>query len=280
MVDAILAPARRNFYVYALLRENGVPFYIGKGSGRRCWDHLKPPETDLTPKAKIIRRILRSGAEVEVRIVASGLSEADAFALERAQIAAIGRHPVGPLWNLTDGGEGSSGYKHTDEARAAIARSAKGVHGSALGRLRRSQISRDAWRDPDAAKIMRDAIQASITPDVRARMARQLKITLSDPAWRAEQSARLKAAWSRDPERRETNGRRFKATLSTPEAKARAREAALSFWAKSESRDRIAATWTPERRAAQAERARAACAARWAKKSRVEPHVGGCAATD
>lgn len=57
---------------------------------------------------------------VEVRLVASGLSESKAFELEMDRIAfwrlAIGKE----LTNLTDGGEGSSGMKYDKKRRAKI----------------------------------------------------------------------------------------------------------------------------------------------------------------
>lgn len=88
------------FYVYTYLREDGTPYYVGKGSGERAYKKwgkgIKPPKDD----SRII-------------IVADNLEEEQAFKLERKLIAEYGRKDLanGILHNKTDGGEGSSGHK-------------------------------------------------------------------------------------------------------------------------------------------------------------------------
>lgn len=63
---------------------------------------------------------------VEIRMIASGLNEQDAFDLERERIA-FWRADGADLANLTDGGEGMSGYKQTPEAIAKVAAAHRGM---------------------------------------------------------------------------------------------------------------------------------------------------------
>ncbi len=52
-------------------------------------------------------------------MVATGLSEESAFAIEKEQIKLYGRMDSGgPLTNMSDGGEGQTGYRHTDDLKA------------------------------------------------------------------------------------------------------------------------------------------------------------------
>ena len=87
------------FYVYKYLREDGSPYYIGKGKDDRAWYKGKHERIHL-PKDK--SRIV---------IVQENLSEEQAFQLESELIEYYGRKDLntGILHNLTNGGEGSSG---------------------------------------------------------------------------------------------------------------------------------------------------------------------------
>ena len=119
----------KNFYTYAYLREEGTPYYIGKG----CGDRWKSQHRVAVPPAE------------RVLFLKEGLTEAQAFAHEVYLIAVLGRKDLGTgcLRNLTDGGEGVSGrvvseetrqriknkltgVKHTEERRRAMSEAGKG----------------------------------------------------------------------------------------------------------------------------------------------------------
>lgn len=98
-----------NYYTYAYLREDRTPYYVGKGKGdrayRRHWrsrvkgGYFEPPSKD---------RIL---------ILKKNLTEEEANKHEIYMIAIFGRkdNKTGILRNLTDGGEGTSGVKMTED---------------------------------------------------------------------------------------------------------------------------------------------------------------------
>jgi len=81
-----------NYYTYAYLREDGTPYYIGKGRNKRIHNnHNKIP---LPPKN---RRIF----------LKENLTEEEAFKHEIYMIAVFGRKDLGTgiLLNMTNGGE-------------------------------------------------------------------------------------------------------------------------------------------------------------------------------
>ena len=119
------------FYVYIIFRPwDGSPCYLGKGKGDRWLDHWRPSESHPNPHLmSILKKAKRLGLEVPKIKVRENLTESEAFEIERTLIAAIGRGKKGPLVNLTDGGEGTSGWTHTPEWRALMSKIMKGRPG-------------------------------------------------------------------------------------------------------------------------------------------------------
>ena len=109
------------FYVYQLVdSRNGNPFYIGKGTGPRMFAHLHDFEKGRVPNGNgylfnKIKKIISLGYTVTAKKIADNLSEQVAFDIEKSEIRKYGKRGVGILCNLTDGGDGVSGYRHTPE---------------------------------------------------------------------------------------------------------------------------------------------------------------------
>jgi hypothetical protein len=96
----------KRFYTYAYLREDGTPYYIGKGQGYRIYSKSGKPCGKPTVKSRII-------------FLKQNITEEEAFRHEIYMISVFGRKDLGTgiLRNKTNGGEGVSGFIITEEAK-------------------------------------------------------------------------------------------------------------------------------------------------------------------
>lgn len=113
------------FYIYGYYEKDyAEPFYIGKGHGNRAWDHLQLSKGDQS--TPFYKKLASLNWQAEIIILEEGMTENEAFEFEVQSIAFFGRKDqgAGPLLNLTDGGEGATGFKHS-EATKEICRRAR-----------------------------------------------------------------------------------------------------------------------------------------------------------
>ncbi|MDE1767261.1 MAG: hypothetical protein KGI27_13470 [Thaumarchaeota archaeon] len=142
-----------NFYVYAYTRKDGTPYYIGKGKDDRAYDgsshNIKPP----TNKSQIV-------------FLNQNLPEDKAFEAERLYIAMFGRKDLGTgiLRNLTNGGEGPSGHRHSVETREKQSWSHKNRQFSESHKAHISAAKKGKSRSKETINKMSIALKGRISP--------------------------------------------------------------------------------------------------------------------
>jgi group I intron endonuclease len=110
------------YYVY-IYYFNNIPVYIGLGHGKRAWNHLRPSVRKSRQSKYFYNKLEKEGIEnFNIVILRSGLSLAEAILIEETLIYWLGRkdNKTGILYNLTNGGEGHSGYIKSKELRNRI----------------------------------------------------------------------------------------------------------------------------------------------------------------
>lgn len=90
--------AQNPFYVYALKdprQRPAKPFYIGKGTGNRAWQHQN--EVSDSEKSGVIQEIHDEGFKVLHTVISNNLTEEQALKIEAELISAFGIRSQGGL---------------------------------------------------------------------------------------------------------------------------------------------------------------------------------------
>ena len=131
------------FYTYCYLNENNIPYYIGKGTGRRAY-HVHD-NVSVPPKDRIL-------------ILKNNLTEDEAFNHEMYMIFLFcKRSEGGILENINDGGRYNTppswiGKKHTEESKKKISKSVSGekhpFYGKPLTEEHKNKIKETKRKNP------------------------------------------------------------------------------------------------------------------------------------
>ena len=113
-----------NFYVYQYVDpRSSLPFYIGKGKDDRMNYHINNVRSRIFKNRlfqNILIKMLDAGIQPIIEKIKDNLNEHEALELEKELISKYGRRLYdanGILCNLTLGGEGVTGVKHSNAAK-------------------------------------------------------------------------------------------------------------------------------------------------------------------
>ncbi len=206
----------RRFYVY-IYRDtrpgkNMQPIYVGKGSGKRAYEHLFYGYQHNELFERKLAKMRAAGVQPDVTVI-NVKDESVAFDIECGLIAIYGRinKKTGTLCNLTDGGEGFAGGIHTESHKEKISAVLKGRFRSdehrknlavaltgnkhkpeTIEKIRKN--SKEKASSAEFRKALSEALKGrKLSPEVAAQRADFLRKLNQSPERRAQISEQMKA---------------------------------------------------------------------------------------
>lgn len=189
------------FYVYEHWRlDREECFYVGKGKGKRAYETRN---RNRHHKA-IVAKLSRIGSAFEVRIVAFGLSEEAAFELEKERIV-FWRQAGADLVNLTDGGDGIYGFKHSEETKQKMKESAFKANTEEVRRKKSNSRKGIVFSEEHRANISKSLIgqkraAGKRSPEFGEKMSKLLKGRKLTDAQIEQRRQSMLAVWQRRKE--------------------------------------------------------------------------------
>lgn len=243
----IVSPNR--FYVYLYAR-NGLPFYVGKGSGERINAHFMCAHKHQTCKhrtCRIIRKAEREGEEITAVKIADGISEQASFKLERLFIS-YGVVSGWPLVNQTFGGEGTGGFRRIvslsereQRRQISMKRFARPGEKEKLSQGAKRRFSNPSERAKQSLRVLQHFSDPEVRKEHRKRAIERAALApeISDEE-RQRRSQRALQQWS-NADRRERRSQQGIQRYANPEERERSRQISRDLWQTPEYRDKMLA---------------------------------------
>ena len=154
------------YYTYAYLREDGTPYYVGKGKGDRAYRKVGKPCATPKDKNKII-------------YLKTNLTEEQSFNHERYMIFILGRKDLGTgiLLNKSDGGEGASGCIPSEETRRKRSAKMKGENNPLYGKRGKDSPRYGKKHTQETKDKIRKSLQGNvISEETRIKISEKNKL--------------------------------------------------------------------------------------------------------
>lgn len=192
-VYVYLDPRKPGNYVYGEYEFDYEPFYIGKGCNGRAYIHLKGNGYNkfFDRKIKKIQRVCK--CDPIIIKYKEILMEQSSLDLEIKMIATIGRHDLklGPLCNLTDGGDGFYNLSEDVEKKRCNGIKKMWLNDKYKERMRQKQIeSQNKSEVKEKLRLLSKEIQNR--PEISENKSKKQKELWANEIYRAKRKELMK----------------------------------------------------------------------------------------